>query len=486
MANFIIKDFQADKMVKLKVKGLTTLRGVSSSGKSSVLKAIQAATTNRFTAQQVRIGQPYALVRIMWEDGGEVMDVKRRAEGGSPIIDFKNVTYNKLNRNVPSEIVEFHNLGILEVGSDLFYLNFVNQFQPPLLIKFSHKRVMEILAASEGINEYNLVNKKMAENRLVNRGRFAEVDALLTNNKEKLSIYDAIYAQKAEAYQKASDSFAAYNGYQDENEQIESLQASYGEEHDLERALYFAKEQFKALEAVEKGIEELEAAKVVDNTCQAIKEDMRKVISWRKEEKKIKALSLQLENLSVKFDVVETHKREQEQVDQILNAYRLHDESETKLEDVKALLQSLKKVEESLDGVGHLKQVEAQLTQLSSTYKTCVEQETRMKEINYVLENNLCPVCGNKLEENMDKKECQEARNRLIAEQATLTEKIKQTKTTIQEKSKSLGIEPTIEALDKKQQEVKESLAKATEELEKNVQAYESLVQEQNAEQSNA
>ena len=160
------------------------------------------------------------------------------------------------------------------------------------------------------------------------------------------------------------------------------MQASDGEEHDLPRALYFAKEQFKALEAVEKGIEELEAVKVLDNICQTIKEDMRKVISWRKEEKKIKALSQQLETLSEKFDVVETHKREQEQVDQILNAYRLHDESETELEDVKALLQSLKKVEESLDGVDHLRQVEAQLTQLSLTYKTCVEQETRMKEIN--------------------------------------------------------------------------------------------------------
>ena len=64
MPQFIVRNYLAVKEVKLNVKGLTTLTGDSNSGKSSTLKAIDAACHNRFMSGQVRWGEDKIVVKI--------------------------------------------------------------------------------------------------------------------------------------------------------------------------------------------------------------------------------------------------------------------------------------------------------------------------------------------------------------------------------------------------------------------------------------
>ena len=53
MINTIVRNFQSVKEAKINISGLTVLRGESNAGKSSYLKALYAATHNRFRSIRI-------------------------------------------------------------------------------------------------------------------------------------------------------------------------------------------------------------------------------------------------------------------------------------------------------------------------------------------------------------------------------------------------------------------------------------------------
>ena len=95
---------------------------------------------------------------------------------------------SKLNRAVPLEVETFNNFGQLKVGQENFSLNFYPQFQKPLLLEFSQKRVMELLSASKALDDMNTVHFALSKLREQNRGAFRTIDNILTSTKANLSI----------------------------------------------------------------------------------------------------------------------------------------------------------------------------------------------------------------------------------------------------------------------------------------------------------
>lgn len=78
----------------------------------------------------------------------------------------------------------------------------------------------------------------------------------------------------------------------------------------------------------------------------------------------------------------------------------------------------------------------------------------------------------------MDVKECQEAKNRLISEKATLEAQIKNIDDTVNKVAEELGVEPTVEALTAKSKELQEAHSKLQQELTKSLEEYNSLISE--------
>lgn len=188
MISFIVKDFQAIKEAKIKVEGLTLLVGQSNQGKSACFRALYAATNNRFKSNQVRFGEDHAVVKVKYSDDDRVLVVQRSAQGGSPIVKLGDKTFTKLSRTVPLDISTFNNFGALKVGEDGYSLNFHEQFQKPLLLEYSQKKVMDILSASKGIDDLNKVKECLSQKRAENRGAFASVEAILNENNANLSM----------------------------------------------------------------------------------------------------------------------------------------------------------------------------------------------------------------------------------------------------------------------------------------------------------
>lgn len=182
----IVKDFLAAKDVRLTVKGLTILKGESSTGKSSFIKGVYASLTNSFSPSQVRWGAPQSEVHMLFDQGAPRIEVIRKRTG-SPIMRFRGQEYSKIGRDVPQEIEEYTNIGFLQVGQEKYCLNFFSQFQPPLLHTFTQRRIAEILSSSNALDDFNLVTKGLNTKRDELSGSFKSLDSLLSETTENLS-----------------------------------------------------------------------------------------------------------------------------------------------------------------------------------------------------------------------------------------------------------------------------------------------------------
>lgn len=182
----IVKNFQSVVEAKIGVSGFTILRGPSSAGKSSIIKAIYAAMFNRFVPSQVRFGAEAAYVALKFDPDGPVLRVTRRTTG-SPDMELGGVSFTKLGRNVPVEVKNLCNVGFLEVGQDHYDLNFFSQFQRPLLLDFSQKKVAEVLSASDSLDDFNCAWKGLLRKRDELNGAFTKLSALVDEGKVAVS-----------------------------------------------------------------------------------------------------------------------------------------------------------------------------------------------------------------------------------------------------------------------------------------------------------
>lgn len=161
MIDIVVKDYLAVKEAKIRVTGLTVLRGESYSGKSSFFRALQAAVTNRFSSGCVRWGSPEASISVRCADSSAVLRVTRGSKG-STVYSLGGVNFEKVGRNVPNEVASFLNLGVLVSGADQLSLTFWEQFSRPLLHSFSQARIGDLLGGGEALHDWTVASKSLS------------------------------------------------------------------------------------------------------------------------------------------------------------------------------------------------------------------------------------------------------------------------------------------------------------------------------------
>jgi GTP-binding protein EngB required for normal cell division len=186
-----VENYRSIKDAKVTVNGLTILKGESNAGKSSFIKAYFASVTNRFTTGCVRFGEKEANIYVKYGDCDERLKVTRR-EGSSPLTmkfgtkEKGYETFEKLGTDIPEILQKFHNFSTIKSGSDKFFLNFTTQYSPPLLMRFSTKRVVEILSYSKTLNQAQKVQKYLSDKNSELKVQFKSFDTILSEQKDKI------------------------------------------------------------------------------------------------------------------------------------------------------------------------------------------------------------------------------------------------------------------------------------------------------------
>jgi len=181
-----VSNFQSIEDVRLNVDGFTLLVGESSQGKSATFRALQAAVSNRFRAGQVRNGTDRAEIGIKFSDDEPILKVMKPKDG-SASMKLGDMVYSKLARTVPSEVSDLCNMEPLSSDRDSYSLNFHPQFEEPMLLAFSQQKVMELLSASEALDDLNLVKGALSDRRSEVKGAFTSLDTILSRLKEQHS-----------------------------------------------------------------------------------------------------------------------------------------------------------------------------------------------------------------------------------------------------------------------------------------------------------
>ena len=212
MVDIKAKNFQSIIDAELQIDGFTLLVGETSAGKSALLRSLTASTCNKYRSGYVRYGEK----ELETEFGADGRVFKtRKSEGGGTTMELDDVTFTKMGRDVPNDIKEFLNLGIMEVNDTKFNLNIHPQFQKPLLLEFSQKKVMEILSTSKGITDLKNAQSLITSRRSEVKGAITATDQLradvartLDESKslmERIEPHFKVFQHKYEQYKRMYD-----------------------------------------------------------------------------------------------------------------------------------------------------------------------------------------------------------------------------------------------------------------------------------------
>lgn len=183
MIHVEVDNFQSIKHGEMDIDGFTLVVGETSAGKSATIRAISAATSNRFRAGMVRNGEKELAVTLSAD--GHTYTAKKK-DGGSTTMVYDGSVFEKTGRDIPEAIDNFLNLGRLDVGADKFSLNICPQFQKPLLLEFSQKKVVDILSSSKGLDDLKYVQEQVGRSKSEVNGGIKAVARLVDEYGVKL------------------------------------------------------------------------------------------------------------------------------------------------------------------------------------------------------------------------------------------------------------------------------------------------------------
>lgn len=215
-------NFQSLQNVELEFGKFTVIVGESSSGKSALIRALKAVSSNQLNSDYITRGKKHSSVAVKTESA--TVTIERDSGGSSAYkvvkVGSKESSYTKLNRQVPAEVAEI--LGITPSTIDEGSINFAGQFDPPFLLTDSGNTVAKTLGELTKVSTIFAAVKE-ANRRTKNAStllnlRKKDLDAIrkqivkyagITETAKTLSRAEEIYTSALEV-QKARDTLAVF------------------------------------------------------------------------------------------------------------------------------------------------------------------------------------------------------------------------------------------------------------------------------------
>jgi energy-coupling factor transporter ATP-binding protein EcfA2 len=192
MLNIKIKNFQSIGDISFDVEGFTVIVGKNNLGKSAIIRAIDAALTNRTGSEFIRWGKTKAEVSLK----NEGLDINW-SKGDTAVYKINGVAYSKLNRTIPQPIQD---VGIkrIEMGNEKLNPLIAHQFEELFLLNKPGSVITDVLSLIYNLHILSdaddLCVKEMKTKKSVLKIRESDQTSL----KEQLDKYKDLDLIKAE------------------------------------------------------------------------------------------------------------------------------------------------------------------------------------------------------------------------------------------------------------------------------------------------
>jgi len=386
-ANFNIRNFQSIKEANIEVDGFTILVGESSQGKSACLRAINAACNNKFKQNFLRYGADTIKVAVSYDENPNLLIVTKTKKE-SPTYELGDLVFQKLNRTVPNEVNEFNNFGVIDYFEQKYPLNYFSQFAKPLLLEFSQKRILEILSSSKAYDDMNTASTNLNKHKEQNNGAFKQLSSMLSDNKSQLSElkkqqndiqgnimqmrkYQQALTDIDKTQENITELTTLYDTYNKSNTRLTlllKLQETQSQYNNIQTILEKAYELDKLISESDSANDSLNVLNddlLKCNNCLSIKKDID---------------NLNLEPITELDRLITEHK-------QFKDKYKVVEHTFTKLSAIMDFKKSKTNLETQLN----------KLNTLSDLMGIAKSQQDELKKKEYMVNNRICPICGNKI-----------------------------------------------------------------------------------------
>ena len=150
-----IKNYQIIKDADLEfLPGITAIVGSSNNGKSSIIRAIEAAINNKGGNSFINYDADSCEVEI--EDSGHIIKWQKHKKQGKSFYEIDGKILNKIGQKQLDEVGILLNMPEIEVNTDRFRLNFWKQMNFPFLVGKTSYQLFDFISKS---NEQELISE---------------------------------------------------------------------------------------------------------------------------------------------------------------------------------------------------------------------------------------------------------------------------------------------------------------------------------------
>lgn len=164
MIEIEITNYESIEHTKLVVEGLTTVTGRNYLGKSSILRAVNAALTNKEGTEFISWGKTFCEVHIKTQD----IDILWHKEDGNSYYKVNGKEYTKIGRGDPPKEIFDAGFKPITIGDQKINLNYAVQFHPLFLVDKRDSKSADILTSVYGLDRIykaiDLCNKEQRYN----------------------------------------------------------------------------------------------------------------------------------------------------------------------------------------------------------------------------------------------------------------------------------------------------------------------------------
>lgn len=225
-----VQNYQSLEDVTVELGGLTVIVGPSNTGKSALIRAVQALCFNQSGTDFMTRGKDKTSITIE-ADGNTVNWTK----GKSAAYDLNGQSYSRMGTTVPVDIQEALGIRRVDVDSLTLFPQFASQFDTPFLLTESSRKAAQVLAR---ITRLDIVLSAMID-----------VKKDTTKTKQNIEQLSKEIENKEEEYNNRADEWdARLTAWEEVRMNCDSLVEKYNKTKTLAEKL----EQYTRLLAVEK------------------------------------------------------------------------------------------------------------------------------------------------------------------------------------------------------------------------------------------
>lgn len=136
-----VQNYQSLEDVTIELGGLTVIVGPSNTGKSALIRAVQALCFNQSGNDFLTRGKDKTSIAIETED-----HTVKWTKGKSAAYDLDGQNYSRMGTTVPVDIQNALGIRRVDVDSLTLYPQFASQFDAPFLLTESSRKAAQVLA----------------------------------------------------------------------------------------------------------------------------------------------------------------------------------------------------------------------------------------------------------------------------------------------------------------------------------------------------